>query len=53
MKHCLNYWTGYYKCTSDYIEWEHANWFEHDGTADGSLLTSEHTDGIWITSASF
>ena len=50
-KTCYNYWTGYYQC-HDGQEWEHANWFEHDGTADNSLLTSVDTDGQLWTSPS-
>ena len=51
VKTCYNYWTGYYVCT-DGTEWEHANWNEHDGTWDNSLLTSIATDGQAWTSPS-
>ena len=36
----------------DEQEWEWENMYENDGTLDGSLLTSIHTDGRAGTSAS-
>ena len=51
-KYCINHEYGYYQCW-DGEGWEHANWFENDGTPDNSLLTSIETDGILETSPSF
>ena len=50
-KRCVGTGGGHYQC-HDGQEWEWANWYERDGTADGSFLTSVHTDGQHWTSAS-
>ena len=51
IKDCRGISYGYYQCW-DGEEWEHANWNEHDGSDDHSLLTSLQTDGIFETSPS-